>query len=321
MAAPSTMHTATFRLRPRPPFDFGAAVQYLTAFPATAGEQFSCGGQLVKAFREDGLTTVVRLTSAGTVEQPELVGDVLAERPISGRSLARLVDRVGFWLGADDDLTDFYKRADDAFADLVDRLHGYHQVKFSSPLEALVWAILVQRAPLHTARKTKAGLLAQFGGELRLDGIDAAAFPDLAQLRSLSRRRLEQAIGSPSKAALVDQAVAAFAQVDEDFLRTGDDAAVKRFLLDIPAIGPRSASFVLLHGLGRTDELALDDEVTAGARQVYGLDLDAGDLRTLAEPYGPWAGYWAQYLRWGAEQALGAPQRPDSPLAASSSSK
>lgn len=296
MAAPSIMHTATFRLRPRPPFDFGAAVQYLTAFPATAGEQFSCGGQLVKAFREDGLTTVVRLVSAGTVEQPELVGDVLAERPISGRSLARLVDRVGFWLGADDDLTDFYKRADDAFADLVDRLHGYHQVKFASPLEVLVWAILVQRAPVSTARKMKAGLLAQFGGDLRIDGIDAAAFPDLAQLRSLSGRRLAQATGSPSKAALLESAVAALAQVDEEFLRAGDYVEVKRFLLGIPGIGPRSASFVLLRGLGRTDELALDDDVTAAARQVYGNDLDAADLPALAEPYGSWAGYWGHYL-------------------------
>lgn len=291
------MHTATFRLRPKPPFDFDAAVRFLTSLPATAGEQFSCAGQLVKAFREDGLTAVVRLVGAGTVEQPELAGDVLAERPISNRALDRITDRVGFWLGADDDLTDFYKRADDAFAELVDRMHGYHQVKFPSPVEILVWAILVQRTPLATARAMKAGLLAQFGGDLRLPGIDATAFPDLEQLRSLSRRRLEQATGSPAKAARLEAAVEAFAQADEEFLRTGDYAEVKRFLLDIPGIGPWSASFVLIRGLGRTDELPLDDETAPAARHVYGPDLVPADLRDLAEPYGPWAGYWSHYLR------------------------
>jgi DNA-3-methyladenine glycosylase II len=296
------MHTATFRLRPKPPFDFDAAARFLTSFPATAGDQFSAGGQVVKAFREDGLTTVVRLTSAGTVEEPELVGDVLAERRISARALARLVDRVGFWLGADDDLTDFYKRADDVFAGLVDRLHGYHQVKFPSPLENLVWAILVQRTPQHAARTMRAGLLAQFGGDLRLDGVDAVAFPDLDQMRSLSPRRLEQAVGSPSKAARLQAAVAAFAQVDEEFLRSGDYGEVKRFLLDIPGIGPSSASFVLIRGLGRAEELAVDDETAAAARQVYGLDVGPAELRALAQPYGPWQGYWAHYLRWSAEQ-------------------
>jgi DNA-3-methyladenine glycosylase II len=314
VAAPAIMHTATFRLRPKPPFDFDAAVRFLMSggygaqqrhdssghvmsFPATAGEQFSCAGQLVKAFREDGLTVVVRLVSNGTVEQPELVGDVVAERPVTSRALDRTADRVGFWLSVDDDLTDFYKRADDAFAELAEQMHGYHQVKFPSPLEILCWAILVQRTPLAAAQAMKAGLLAQFGGDLRLPGMQVTAFPDLDQLRSLSRRRLEQAIGSPSKAARLEGAVAAFAQADEEFLRTGDFADVKRFLLGIPGIGPRSASFVLVRGLGRTDELAPDDEMTAAARQVYGVDLDPDELSALAEPYGQWRGYWAHYMR------------------------
>jgi DNA-3-methyladenine glycosylase II len=291
------MYTATFRLRPKPPFDFGASIRFLTSFPATAGEQVSCAGQLVKAFREDGLTAVVRLTANGTVEQPELTGDVLADRQISSRALERMADRVGFWLSVDDDLTDFYKRADDAFAPLVDQLHGYHQVKFPSPLETLCWAVLVQRTPLAAAQAMKAGLVAQFGGDLRLHGMEVSAFPDLEQMRSLSRRRLEQATGSPATAARLGEAVAAFADVDEDFLRAGEYDQVKGFLLGIPGIGPWSASFILVRGLGRADELALDDEMATAARHVYGPELDLDELPVLAQPYGPWQGYWAHYMR------------------------
>ena len=60
--------------------------------------------------------------------------------------------------GADDDLQPFYAlaEADPPFWALVQRLYGYHQVRFFTPFENTCWAILGQRTPFAVARPPSA---------------------------------------------------------------------------------------------------------------------------------------------------------------------
>ncbi len=74
---------------------------------------------------------------------------------------------------------------------------------------------------------------------------------------------------------------------------------MRDWLLAIDGVGPWSANFVLIRGLGRMDTVATPEkELLAAARNVYDADIAPDALLHLArDVYGANAGYWAFYLR------------------------
>jgi DNA-3-methyladenine glycosylase II len=201
----------------------------------------------------------------------------------------------------DDDLTEFYALAegDPAFAAVVAKLHGYHQVKFPSPLELLCWAILCQRVPMPVARKMKHAIVTECGNEVSVGHQQLWAFPDVDQLLALSQTRLHELIGNSRKAGYLYAAVRQWTDIDETFLRTGEYPSVRDRLLNLPGIGPWSATFLLIRGLGRTEHMAPDREALRAAARVYGHAVTEVEFTELATCYGRWQGYWGHYLRVG----------------------
>jgi DNA-3-methyladenine glycosylase II len=94
-------------------------------------------------------------TARGTVR-----GRVRTDSSISNKAVAAITDRLPFRLGLDDEVAAFYELAadDPPFRRAITRLHGYHQVKFPSPLELMCWAVLGQRTPLAVARAVESRL-------------------------------------------------------------------------------------------------------------------------------------------------------------------
>ncbi|WP_344576881.1 hypothetical protein [Nonomuraea roseoviolacea] len=266
----------------RAPFDFGASLRFLARFPPAGGEQEITGTTLVKAYRVAGHTVRARLSPAGAGLRCELE----SPDPLTDEVVTAAADRIRFHLSLDDDLTGFYEAADEGFRPVVERLRGYHQVKFPSPVENLVWAILCQRTPMRAAARAKAAIVAHAGNPY-------GAFPDVGQLLETPA----DLAGDPRKAGRLRAALEAWARTDEAFLRHGPYEEVKAFLLGLPGIGPWSASFVLIRGLGRMEEAPIDRELTRSAAAAYGRTLGERELRDLAAGYGPWQGYWAHYLR------------------------
>jgi DNA-3-methyladenine glycosylase II len=97
-----------------------------------------------------------------------------------------------------------------------------------------------------------------------------------------------------AKGAQVAGVARAFANVDESWLRSAPLDEVEAWLLKIPGIGPWSASFVLLRGLGRSERLPPGDRfIQAGFQRCYG----PANFAERAHFYGAWRGYWGHYLR------------------------
>ncbi|GAA2157531.1 DNA-3-methyladenine glycosylase family protein [Actinomadura napierensis] len=289
------MFTETVDLPAAPPFDLGAALRFMGVFGPTAGEQSVDGGTLTKALRAAGRTVAARVVQAGDGVRATLH----AAEPLTEDVVRAAADRISFHLSLDDDLTGFYAigRKDPGFAPVLERLHGYHQVKFPTPLENLVWAILSQRAPRAVAAHGKHALRDEFGDGITVDGAEYAAFPDIEQLATLPEGRIAELVGNQRKGRYLHGALHAWLETDEDFLRTGPFGEVKDFLLSLPGVGPWSANFILIRGLGRMDEMPLEKELRAAASRAYGRPLTDAQLERIADGYGPWQGYWAHYLR------------------------
>jgi DNA-3-methyladenine glycosylase II len=291
--APST----AVRVTPRPPFDFGRSLDFLASFPATRGEQRLEPGAVTYAVREAGVVAAVRICAEGT----ELVYALSAPGALPAEAVAAIADRLSFRFSVDDDLAPLYAlaAADPPFAAVVERLHGLHQVKLPSPLELMVWAILGQRAPLPVARRCKQAIVGSFAeNRVVVDGDELWAFPDLAQLRTLTLETLTELIANARKAGYLHAAFGHWAQIDEAFLRAGDYDAVHERLLAIPGIGPWSAAFLLIRGLGRMERMPVDREGIRAAAAAYDRPaLSDAEFARLADSYGECQAYWGHYLR------------------------
>lgn len=304
MVSTRSLHTATGELRPTPPFDFSKSLDFLEGFGPMEGQQALTERSLAKAVSVSGQTVVFEITSSGDVDAPRLEYTLFSDSPIDEPLQVAVADRVTSFLSLEDDLVQFYAlaREDPKFAPVVQRLYGYHQVKFLTPFENAAWTILSQRNPMSVAAKIKGSLMERYGGSLEVGGTAYPAFPEPDRIAVVTTDELVNTVRNERRATYLSEAAAAFAGVDDEFLRTASYDEVEAWLRCIRGIGEWSASFILLRGLGRTERLPRGEaRLLEAASRVYGggLRLDDEAVRRLGERYGLWQGLWAHYLRVG----------------------
>lgn len=293
-------------LHPVPPYDFAKTLAFLAEFPATQHEQVIGDKRLMKALRIDGVTGLVMLTARGTPDDPTLAYELHANTPLDDAHARRFEDRVRFFLSLDEDIRPFYDLAqrDQPFlARVLPALHGYRQVKFPSVFELAAWSILAQRQSTTQARRMKEKLIARYSTPVAWRDRTFTAFPAAADFQPLDQGAIADCIGNARRAAYLADVIDHFVRVDDTFFHTAPTEEIAAWLRSIKGMGPWSAMFVLLRGLGRMETALLDDPTSTlnqrmmtAARPVYGdITLDA--LRDIAASYGAWQGYWAHFLR------------------------
>ena len=306
-------------LAARQPFDFTRSLAFLGAFAPMAGEQRLGAGSLTKALREAGVGATVAFTVRAapggvTCQLHAAPGTTLTLTP---EQRARVLDRVRFFLSLDDDLGPLYARAvgDAAFAPVLRALYGFHQVKLTTPFENACWAVLGQRCPIPVARRLKDRLTAAYGGALLVQGQTRRAFPCAEDLAEVDVATLTGLLGHHLKAQRIAAVTRAFAGVDEAFLRHGAFDEVERWLRDIDGIGPWSAAFVMLRGLGRMEHIAsAEAQLLPHLEARYGA-LTRPQLRALEQRYGDQRGYWVLYVRAAEAMAGTGPAGPVASMA------
>jgi DNA-3-methyladenine glycosylase II len=296
MTPPSTQGALT----PTPPFDFDKSLDFLGFFAPMEGEQTLAARALAKAVLIHGQIVVFEIAMSRSIEQPQLDYTLHSDQPISDTTRAAAEDRIAFFLSLRDDLRPFYAIGldDPPFAPLIQRLYGYHQVKFLTPFENACWAALTQRTPIPIAKKLKQALVERFGASLAIDDQRYWAFPEPARLAAADPAELLELVGNPRRTEYLQAIARAFSGADEAWLRAAPYAEVEAWLRAIKGMGAWSTTFVLLRGLGRMDQLPVGEaRLGQAAAKVYGRALLDTELAVIVERYGAYRGYWAHYLR------------------------
>lgn len=295
-----TLHIATGHLTATPPFDFAQSLAFLSGFTLTDQEQIVTDGTFTRAVSVGGRPIAFRVQSVGTVEAPRLDYTLFAAQPVDIAAQEGVADRIRFFLSLDDDLAPLYALGQDdpAFAPLIRQLYGYHQVKFLTPFDNAVWAILAQRNAFPVSSAMRRRLMEHYGGRITVEGTDYRTFPEPGDLAGANPDELLAVVRNERKAPQVAAVAQAFAKVDEGWLRTAPYEEVEAWLRRLPGIGAWSAEFVLLRSLGRMERIPSGERrILAAAERVYGGPLTPAALDHLAAPYGHHKGYWAHYLR------------------------
>lgn len=297
------MYTAIGTLQPTPPYDFAQSMEFLSRFSPMQDEQTITATTLTKAVIVNAQVVLFRLTDVGSIWEPQLDYELFADEPLAEETVAAAEDRIRFFLSLDDDLRPFYEvgEQDAAFAPVLQKLYGYHQVKFLTPFENTAWAILTQRSHAPVANKKKQEIMAWLGGKIEFEGRQFVTFPDAGRLVGIHPEDLGAIIFHAQKAGYISAAAYAFRDVNESWLRQGEYDDVEAWLRSIKGIGEWSASFILLRGLGRMERTpVVENRFVEAAAHRYapsGTTLNRDQVDWHAARYGDYRGYWAHYIR------------------------
>ncbi len=303
--APPAHGTMTLRLGYRPPYDFGAMLDFLRgrALPG------------VEAVDERSYARVI-----GTADAPGWLrvsawsaspDDHALRLELHGAAPAELLGIVGrlrrmFDLDADPHAIAQALGVDARLRPLLERRPGLRLPSGWDGFEIAVRAVIGQQVSVAAARTLTARLAQRHGTPLAApfgDGLthvfptpDILAGVDLTEV-GLTRARADTVRGLSR--ALLD------GRVDFRPERTLEDFAARWVAL--PGIGPWTAHYMALRALGHPDAFPADDLVLQKAVPTDGTRMTARALSARAEAWRPWRAYAVIQL-W--RDSMGKPHPP-----------
>jgi AraC family transcriptional regulator of adaptative response / DNA-3-methyladenine glycosylase II len=296
--AASATGTVAVDLAVRQPYDIDAAMAFLAA-RAVAGIEHFDG----EAYRRSlalpnghGIATVARRTVMKAGREHVRVAFSLAD----WRDLAPAVRRVRRLLDLDADpvTIDAALGADPALGPLVARRPGLRVPGSVDPFETAVRAVIGQQVSVIGARAVAARVVRAAGEPLTLpDDRLTHVFPSAAALAVVDPAALPMPMRR--RATLIE--LATRVDLGKIALDAGADRVdVRQALLDVPGIGPWTADYVLMRGLGDPDVFLDTDLGVRRALDRLAIGPDA------AARWRPWRSYALHHL-WE-QLAEGSPQ-------------
>jgi 3-methyladenine DNA glycosylase/8-oxoguanine DNA glycosylase len=297
------------RLRLPEPYDLAWMLGFLADRAAPALERVE-PGLLVRVIRLAGAPAVLtvrpsldpasrRLAVEVTAPAPAFnpaAGPVPGDAPAAAH-LRRLVRRM---LDLDTDLGPFLElaRRDPLLGPLVARHPGLRLPQLPDPFEGAVRAIVGQQVSVAAARTVVDRLIRQLGEPVAAAGRCLFAFPRPAAMAAASPERLAALGLTRAKAGALIAVAAATAggAVDWERLRGAAPEAARAALLELPGIGPWTASYIRMRALGDRDAFPASDLGVVKALATLAPRTPVGGIAGLAERWRPFRAYAALHL-------------------------
>jgi DNA-3-methyladenine glycosylase II len=291
-----------FFIVPESPFDFERSAGIHGRFEKSLPDVYENGVyKRVLHLAENPILVLV--TSRGTTEKPRLRVEVHPHlMPQDVKALRRL---LGTMFATSFDFDKFYSVAKkDRLMRIVSRrLRGLRPVSPPTIFEPLVIAITEQQISLNAAVAIRSRLVENYGDTVEFEGRSFYAFPTPSALAKAKVNRM-MAVGlSRSKALYINELSKKVAgkELDLEGLRKmGDEAAVAE-LTKIKGVGPWTAEYTLVRGMGRVNSLPADDlGIQHAISQAYfkGKRTSSNEVRRVLNKFSPFSGIAAFYLMY-----------------------
>jgi AraC family transcriptional regulator of adaptative response / DNA-3-methyladenine glycosylase II len=298
-------HAITLRLAHRLPFAAAQLLEFLGQRAIPGVESYD-GATYTRSLRLPHGDGTVALSTDERADEIRAVF-VLDEL----RDLTAAIARARHLLNLDADpvAVDEVLGADPLLGALVTRTPGIRVPGAADGFELAMRAVVGQQVAVASARTVLAGIVSAAGEPIRAPtGAVTHRFPTPQALTELARRRPE-AFAMPASrrrtiAALAEAIAAGAISIDPG----ADPAELERDLLELPGIGPWTAGYIAMRGLGDPDAFLATDLGVRRSLARLGAGADPRAVTAMAEPWRPWRAYAIAHL-WAAEAGSPAAER------------
>ncbi|HUZ18154.1 MAG TPA: DNA-3-methyladenine glycosylase 2 family protein [Spirochaetia bacterium] len=305
----------TLRIAYRPPYDWDGILTFLKT-RAIVGVESVEDGRYARSVQVGGWTGVVEVSPEPGANALRVSMDASA-----GDSIGLIVEGIRriFDLRSDPDAVAAHLSQDPLLRNLIEHSPGRRIPGVWDPFESGVRALVGQQISVIAAIRLLGRISALAGRPLA--GREGAnirlLFPEPAELAGADL----SSIGMPETRRKSVRAVAAAVadgSLSFDHFESSEEFSER--LCELPGIGPWSAEYILLRGVGEPDAFPASDlgirkaltwrarehALSLGARRFDDTLIATNDVLALAEKWRPWRGYAAihlwQYLATGQEQ-------------------
>jgi AraC family transcriptional regulator, regulatory protein of adaptative response / DNA-3-methyladenine glycosylase II len=281
----TTPGAVDLRLPARAPLDGAALLDFLAA-RAVPGVEHAEDGTYRRSLALEHGGGVVALTPDENAVRCVLQLDDLRDLTAAVARCRRLLD-----LDADPVSISSQLGADPILGELVARRPGMRVPGCVDGFELAVRAIVGQQVSVPAARTVLGRLVERYGEPLpEPSGPITHRFPTPAALAEADPAELP----FPRKRGEALRSLALLVQTDEVHFDAGADAqAALTRLLDIPGVGPWTASYVAMRALGDPDAFLAGDVGIRHALEAMGRRADGVEV---AEAWRPWRSYAVMHL-------------------------
>ena len=287
------LQAIALRLAHRGPLAADQLLEFL-GMRAVPGIESYEGGTYRRSLRLPGGEGSVRLDAEG----PE--GGIRAVFELEDlRDLAAAIARCRHLLNLDADpvAVDGVLGADPLLAPLVARTPGIRMPGTADGFELAVRAVVGQQVSIAAARTVAGRLVRAAGKPLRSPTLPVThTFPSPEALGKLARRRPELFAMPASRRGTLEQLAGAIAGGRLSIDPGSHREEVRAELLAVPGIGPWTAGYIAMRGLGDPDAFPPGDLGVGHALAALGGPTDDLGATRPAERWRPWRAYAVAHL-------------------------
>ncbi|MGA2790200.1 MAG: hypothetical protein ABSF00_05480 [Candidatus Bathyarchaeia archaeon] len=291
-----------FFIFPESPFDFERSAGIHCRFEKSLPDVYE-NGVYKRVLHLAENPVLVLVTSKGTIEKPRL--SVEAHPGLLAQEVKALKRLLHTMFAASFDFDKFYSfvKKDRLMSIVSWKLRGLRAVSPPTIFEALVIAITEQQISLEAAAAVRSRLIEKYGESVEFEGRSFYAFPTPAVLAKAKLNQM-MAVGlSRNKALYISELSKKVEgkELDLEGLRRMDDETAIAELTKIRGVGPWTAEYTLIRGMGRVNSLPADDlGIQRAISQAYfkGKRIGSNEVRRLLSKFSPFSGIAAFYLMY-----------------------
>ncbi len=246
-------HAIQYEIRPISPYNFRLTIKKPAGWSLFTNFEIYEKGTMWTATHLNGVLAGVKLVSKGTTKNPRIIAKLFLKNKPGEKQLAEMKNLLNHNIGADDDLSEFYRFAakDKILKHAVKDLHGMHNTDSSTIFPDALLSILLQMTTLKRSNEMMDCVISKYGDLAEFDGKKIYAWPRPEDLSGHDAVELARTCKLGYRAKHIVNLSKKLAR--EKFPTTKElemlkPEEAKSMLLELPGIGDYSADIINPHG-------------------------------------------------------------------------